>query len=771
MRSERRREDLRRNVPRPTRDLFFFLSRPEIASALALTTAFIIITGLLVVWSREEITPPIGQIMNESRFNRVTFNYVDATLTAQAREEARRNAPRIYRLNNAYLDRLSASLRGLPRALAGKTSLSDIAPEIVEEFRLTESGLQSIAAYANESGVDPRWNAWVNELINWFSRVPVLGSLEYQTYQRTFNRAMIRDDTSPPERLDSQVLEMLPGNRDHLESQLIPVLGTLGFPAPVIPYVAAGLVHAPADTHLFDAAATIAAAEQLAAAVQPVAIEHRLGESIYRRGDRLTAGQLQDLLLEREEFRTRSSFGERWLPRIGLTGLIAILVGFVGGFVLISYPRILRNPLRLMSLFSLQAGMLATTALTSVTVPQLAHPAAIAPTLLVAIITMLAYDRRLALFVSTVQCALVALALDRGVGSFTMLIAGCGTMILQLSNVRERNTLIRASLVTGLVLAVASILLGFFRTPLVDGLFTQILGQAIAGFGSAVLLGFLVLGILPSIERLFDITTGMTLAELRDTSRPLLRQLQQRAPGTYNHSLMVAAVAEAGADAIGADSHLLYVGALYHDIGKMNKPEYFVENQSDGFNRHTRLRPAMSLLVIIGHVKDGMELAREYRLPRSIQHFIEAHHGTTLVEYFYNAAVEQAEADQKKAVDEIEFRYPGPKPRTKEAAILMLADCVESATRAISEPSPARIDAIVRELSRKRLLDDQFSECDLTFRELRLIEDAMIQRLVAVHHSRISYARGSRTSPAGSDAPGVATEPSADPAEPRRSRA
>ena len=179
VRSERRREDLRRKVPRPTRDLLFFLTRPEVASALALTAAFIIITGLLVVWSREQVSPPIGQIMTETKFNRISFAVMDHTLTTQAREEARRNAPRVYRLNTANLDRISASLRGLPRALSGKSNLADIAEEIVQEFRLTEQGLQSIANYATDAGVDPRWNRWVDALIGELEQAPILGSIRF----------------------------------------------------------------------------------------------------------------------------------------------------------------------------------------------------------------------------------------------------------------------------------------------------------------------------------------------------------------------------------------------------------------------------------------------------------------------------------------------------------------------------------------------------------------------------------------------------------------
>ena len=181
------------------------------------------------------------------------------------------------------------------------------------------------------------------------------------------------------------------------------------------------------------------------------------------------------------------------------------------------------------------------------------------------------------------------------------------------------------------------------------------------------------------------------------------------------------------------------MGALYHDIGKMNKPEYFVENRGEGPNKHENLSPAMSLLVIIGHVKDGVELAREYNIPRQIIHFIEAHHGTTLVEYFYHAARQQAEEDENVTVEEIEYRYPGPRPRTREAAILMLSDCVESAARAMTERKPSQIEQLVRDLAMKRLMDGQFDECNLTFTELAQIQTAIVSRVNAIYHGRVSY--------------------------------
>jgi cyclic-di-AMP phosphodiesterase PgpH len=338
-----------------------------------------------------------------------------------------------------------------------------------------------------------------------------------------------------------------------------------------------------------------------------------------------------------------------------------------------------------------------------------------------------------------VQCLLVTLALGLGLGWFVLLFAACGTIITQLRDVRHRNTLIRAGAVTALVLGAGVILLGLFEMPLVPGALMHIGVSALWAMAASFGVGVLALAMLPSIEQLFGITTGMTLAELRDPKQPLLRQLQQKAPGTYHHSHQVANIAEAAADIVGADGLLVYVGALYHDIGKMNKPDYFVENQAGGVNKHEKLSPAMSLLVIIGHVKDGIELAREYNLPRPMIHFIESHHGTTLVEYFYHAAKSQARFAEKAEVSEFEFRYPGPKPRTKEAAILMLADASESATRALSEPTPGRIESIVRELSRRRLLDGQLNQCDLTFRELGLIEDTIISRLCSIYHGRIAY--------------------------------
>jgi cyclic-di-AMP phosphodiesterase PgpH len=755
--SIRRRADLRRTLPKPTFDLASLFERPEVTRLLLIVAAFLLVTSAIVVWSREQVLVADGQIMTETRLKRIDYTVVDELATEQKRAEARREAPRIYRPNRSHLNRLEAAISGLPKAAAGRTSLDEMSQELVQEFELTEAVLTALQEHVDEGEPTRQWQRWTARLLDeQFLRRPLLTSQEFQVYITTLNRALMTETDASPRLLDGQPIELRSEARDELKPRLRDLVQAAGFPADVAPAIAARLLFDPQPTLVYDAEETERQQYAAAAAVSPVVVEHRYGEVLYRRGDLLQPAQLREVEIERERFMARATARERWLPRFGVAGVVLLLVSFFAVHVATTYPKITRNVLRVASLCVLMAGMITLTALITRQSPNLIYAAAIGPTLIVAMIVLLAYDLRLAIFVSALQSVLVVLTIDKGAGWFVLLMTACGTMILQLRDVRHRNSLIRAAVVTAVVVAVGSILLGLYRVPLVPGATAAILMNAAWGGLATVAVGFLMLGVLPSIERAFDITTGMTLAELRDPKQPLLRQLQQKAPGTYNHSLQVANVAEAAADAIGADSLLVYVGALYHDIGKMNKPEYFIENQAGGVNKHDKLSPAMSLLVIVGHVKDGIELAREYGLPRSLQHFIESHHGTTLVEYFYHAARSQAEARSaeradRTTVEEVEFRYPGPKPQTKEAAILMLSDAVESATRAMADPNPARIENIVREMAHKRLMDNQFDQCDLTFRELALIEDAIISRLCAIHHGRISYPKGAKPVPSADD--------------------
>ncbi len=240
------------------------------------------------------------------------------------------------------------------------------------------------------------------------------------------------------------------------------------------------------------------------------------------------------------------------------------------------------------------------------------------------------------------------------------------------------------------------------------------------------------------VERIFDITTDLTLLELSDTNRTLLKNLSLRAPGSFNHSLQVANLAEAAADRIGAHTLLTRVGALYHDIGKMKNPEYFVENQRTMVSPHDDLKPRMSALIIASHVKEGLEMGRNEGLPEQVLKFIPMHHGTARIEYFYQKAISNAE-DEEPDIPESEFRYPGPKPDSKEAGILMLSDSIEAASRSLDDPSPRQLENLIDLIFSERIDDGQLDNTDLTFRDLRLMKDTFLKMLLGIYHVRVKY--------------------------------
>ena len=257
-----------------------------------------------------------------------------------------------------------------------------------------------------------------------------------------------------------------------------------------------------------------------------------------------------------------------------------------------------------------------------------------------------------------------------------------------------------------------------------------------AGINSFLLI--LAYPLLWVFERAFDVTTDLTLLELSDTNRPLLKELSMRAPGTFNHSLQVANLAEAAADAIAANALLTRVGALYHDIGKMLKPEYFVENQRPGTNPHTQLKPRMSALIIASHVKEGLEMGRQHNLPQRVLDFIPMHHGTTRIEFFYRKALDlRKEGDPE--ILESEFRYPGPKPNSKETGILILADSVEAASRSLSDPTHKRLETLIDMIFTARIDDGQLDRTDLTFRDLTVIKETFLSMLLGIYHVRVRY--------------------------------
>lgn len=375
------------------------------------------------------------------------------------------------------------------------------------------------------------------------------------------------------------------------------------------------------------------------------------------------------------------------------------------------------------------------------------------PGLMVPIILTITYDQRIALGLGWFVATLLILTTTRTLRAdpdfpglfsvFVVLMTAITVAVFLLRDIRSRSKLIEVGIISGIASAmgvwVMGLIIKYSQLATVGSSYATakvILVDSLWAMGAAIAVGLIIQGILPLVERVFRVATSMTLLEWCDANRPLLKRLALEAPGTYNHSLQIGTIAEMAAEAIGANGLLCRVGAYYHDVGKISKPDYFVENRGIQSSKHDKLSPTMSSLVILGHVKDGMAIAKEYGLPRVLHQFIEQHHGTTLVEYFYHEARKR---EPDRDIRDTEFRHSGPKPQTPEAGIVMLADTSESAVRALPEPNANRIELTVHTLLMKRLMDGQFDECDLTLRQLHIVEERLIKSICSMYHARITY--------------------------------
>ncbi len=316
-------------------------------------------------------------------------------------------------------------------------------------------------------------------------------------------------------------------------------------------------------------------------------------------------------------------------------------------------------------------------------------------------------------------------------------------------NIRFRSNVVRAGTISGICVALASFFVGSFNGAPFNTLLLQVAFSLVSG----VFTGVLIIGIIPLLESLFKFTTNITLLELTDFNHPLLRRLQIEAPGTYHHSLLVANLAERAASEIGANPLICRVTALYHDIGKIIKPEYFVENQSGSINPHLDRNPSLSALIIKSHVKEGVALAKEYKLPAVITDIIEQHHGTTMIKYFYDKALKQtqqthlpfssdtlpSEFFDDDEVDESRFRYDGPTPQFPESVIVSLADSIQAASQSLKKVTPANVNDLIDTIYKEKLDEHQLDEAPITLREINLLKQSFSITLLSMLHSRIEY--------------------------------
>jgi putative nucleotidyltransferase with HDIG domain len=368
----------------------------------------------------------------------------------------------------------------------------------------------------------------------------------------------------------------------------------------------------------------------------------------------------------------------------------------------------------------------------------LANSAFLLPAATGAIIIHLMLGAEVSHLFSILMAVCLAFFVGRSFSYGLWVLLTCWAAIHAIRSCRQRTDLYKCGLWAGCVgsLLVLAFLLSDYGLSV--GFGWEIWFSISLPFLSGIFSAALVSSFVPVLEALFGYTTSLKLLELSNFNHPLLHALMLKSPGTYHHSVIVGSLAEIAADKIKADALLARVSAYYHDIGKMLKPLYFIENQSLNDNPHEFLAPTMSAKVLVAHVKDGARMAREHNLGDLVIRVIEQHHGTTLINYFFNKA-KKCEQPSMDVVDENQFRYPGPKPQTKEAAVVMICDACEAATRSITEPTASKIQTMTHSIVEKRYLDGQFDDCDLTLANLRVIEDCVSRTLISLYHHRIEY--------------------------------
>ncbi len=454
------------------------------------------------------------------------------------------------------------------------------------------------------------------------------------------------------------------------------------------------------------------------------------GQVIIRRGD-IVNEETANILASLDEARSlNASELERWL-RFGGGVILVIVISLVFFMYLYLYRRKISSHNGLFFLVFLTLSLISIATAIIVTL-DVAHPYII-PVAIAPIILTIIFDSRVGIIASVTLASLIGLVHGYNFEFTITTIAACSMGVFSVRDVKDRSQFFFTT--PGIVFLTYVITMGAFSLARMDGWQVVIDNLMYIAINSVFIL--FTYPIILLFEKLFGVTTDFTLLELGDTNQPLLKDLMNKAPGTFHHSLQVANLSEAAASAIGANSLLGRVGALYHDIGKMIKPDYFVENQSGGVNEHDKLKPQMSAMVIKAHVSEGVKMAEEHGLPKTLIHFIETHHGTSIIRYFFEKAKE--DENLKEMLDEEQFKYEGPLPSTKETGILLLADGIEAASRAMKNPTYTKLENLVNRMVDDRVTEGQLSHCPLTFRDLQVIKETFLNILVGVYHSRIEY--------------------------------
>ncbi|MCX7883889.1 MAG: HDIG domain-containing protein [Caloramator sp.] len=471
----------------------------------------------------------------------------------------------------------------------------------------------------------------------------------------------------------------------------------------------------------FDAHQTNELKEEAKRQVQPVI--YKKNQNIILKGEVVTSKHIY--LMRKAGLLLENKLTDIWLY-FGVA-LTIILIEIIIGFYLYKYRKNIFNENNKLAIIAI---ILCINAIFTIGINTISGY--LIPVALNAILITLIFDPLTAFFITIPTAIIVAFITNFSIDPLLLYIIGSISGILFISNVHERNNILLSGIYTGLINGIVALSGNLINNNLE---IAQILIQCFASIGGGILSAMLALGVLPVFEQLFDIITPIKLLELSNPNQPLLKRLLFEAPGTYHHSILVGNLSEAAADEIGANSLLARAGAYYHDIGKIKRPYFFKENQITNDNPHDKITPKLSALIITSHVKDGLELAQKYRLPDAVKVLIQQHHGTTLVKYFYV----MASNNSSENVTEESFRYEGPKPKSKEAAIIMLADSVEAAVRSLNNPTILEVENMVTKVIDDKIDDGQLDEAELTLKDIETIKKSFIKVLIGIFHNRIEY--------------------------------
>lgn len=674
---------------------------------------------------------------------RATQEYLveDRVQTEQRRKEAANNAPLIYNLSDrvpSYLiGKLEEALSNIRTARSAKSSKS------VEEWRgllmplldteLSEAEIHAFTRIRSDKAFLDDVTGLINEL---YQRRIVLDGKVFQTDVRR-GMEVLENNGNLIGRGDASMNYTEIGEARRMVAGW--EISGLGEPADAA-RVSAVIARILLPNLIYNREASEVRAKAAMEAVRPVLFKVQKGEMIVRVGERISPEQSQKL---RAIFQGHRG-GNQLFSAAGIFGLILVLFYFPYRFACKNIRKF--NPtnrdILILSLLIVGSFLVFKTALLiSHNIGQVFPNVDtnnyfyLFPFAASAMIVRVFINSEVALVFCAILAPLLGIMFDNNM--FVVIYALLGGIVGAhgMRQCSDRGTVYAAGLKVSVVNLAMALAFQTFNSTLFS---MQTVYVAFFALVSGVVSAGFVSGFIPVIEALFHYTTDIKLLELANLNSPLLRDLMVRAPGTYHHSVVVGNLVEAAAESINANPLLARVAAYYHDIGKASKPLYFIENQSDDENRHDRLTPSMSALILISHIKEGAELAREKRLGQPILDIIRQHHGTGLIKFFYDRAKTQAEANGQ-VVEEKDFRYPGPKPQTREAGIVMLADCVEAASRSLVNPTADRIQGMVQKIINNIFIDGQLDECELTLKNLHEIAKSFNRILNGIFHHRIDY--------------------------------